>query len=52
MGKIEDEYIELTKRNRDLRMHLLLLADELQEQDKMINTKEIADKLIDLLTKT
>ncbi len=50
MSRLEDQYIELMKRNRDLRMEILLLADELQEQDKMISTKEIADKLVELLS--
>ena len=44
--KLEDQYIELMKRNQDLLMEKLLLADELQEQDKIISTKEIAEKMV------
>lgn len=48
-NRLEDEYIELMKRNRDLRMELLMYAEELDNQSEPVNPHEIADKLIDLL---
>lgn len=50
-NRLEDEYIELMKRNRDLRMELLLYAEELDNQSEPVNPHEVADKLIEFLNK-
>ena len=51
LSKLEDQYIELMKRDRDLRMELLMYAEELDDKEGLVNPHEIADKLIELLNK-
>jgi hypothetical protein len=49
MRDLEDDFIKITSRNRDLRMNLLLYAEELDEKDGLVDPKEVAAELIKLL---
>jgi hypothetical protein len=46
MLDLEERYIKLMKSNRDLRMELFLYITELLKEDKELNSKEVAEKLI------
>lgn len=50
MKDIEDDFIVITSRNRDLRMNLLRYAEELEEKEGLIDPKEVASELINLLS--
>lgn len=49
MIDLEERYVNLMKSDRNLRMELFLYITELSKENKQITTKEVAEKLINIM---